>query len=56
MQQQRVAVIAHFVGATPGSTDIRHTLKRLCSELLKYMPSPLSDSVIPEQYQELSVG
>lgn len=26
-------VIPHFVGAAPGSTNIRHTLERLCNEL-----------------------
>jgi hypothetical protein len=26
-------VIAHFVGASPGSTDVRRTLRRLCHEL-----------------------
>ena len=31
--QHSTLVIAHFVGATSGSTDVRRTLRRLCHEL-----------------------
>ena len=31
---QPALVICHFVGASPGSTDVRRTLRRLCHELV----------------------
>ncbi|KAH3757934.1 telomerase protein component 1 [Pelomyxa schiedti] len=44
------AVIPHFIGGAAGSTDIRRTLSRLCSELA----SPLKyKEEIPEDFQDL---
>lgn len=43
-------VLAHFVGVSPGSTDIRRTLLRLCRELKQQFA--LADD-IPTDYYEL---
>jgi hypothetical protein len=43
-------VIPHFVGASPGSTDVRRVLRRLCHELAA--GAGLEDR-IPEQYERL---
>jgi len=46
----RAYVISHFVGASPGSTDIRRILWRVSSELVKRFKL---DTVIPEDYKEM---
>eukprot|EP01089_Gocevia_fonbrunei_P021021 TRINITY_DN7989_c0_g1_i1.p1 TRINITY_DN7989_c0_g1~~TRINITY_DN7989_c0_g1_i1.p1 ORF type:complete len:1161 (+),score=299.65 TRINITY_DN7989_c0_g1_i1:106-3588(+) len=43
-------VIAHFIGAAPGSSDIRHTLLRIAKELTQKFDLPNS---VPEDYKEL---
>lgn len=45
-----VFVLSHFIGVSPGSTDIRRTLRRLCRELaVRYEIG----EAIPEDYQGL---
>lgn len=48
--QPEVLVLAHFIGASPGSTDVRRTLYRLCCELARYFD--INDR-LPEDYEEL---
>ena len=43
-------VLPHFIGVSPGSTDIRRTLLRLCRELARRFG--IADE-IPEEYEEL---
>ena len=47
-------VIPHFVGASPGSTDVRRTLRRLCHELKAGCPEITAD--IPEDPEKLRVA
>ena len=46
-------VIAHFVGASPGSTDVRRTLRRLCHELVT---GGALTAEIPEDPEKLRVA
>jgi len=46
-------VIPHFVGASPGSTDVRRTLRRLCREL---MTGAGLTAEIPEDPEKLRVA
>ena len=46
-------VIPHFVGASPGSTDVRRTLRRLCHELVK---GAGLTAEIPEDPEKLRVA
>lgn len=46
-------VLMHFVGAAPGSTNIRHTLTRLSRELVRIFKL---NEEIPEDYRELKVS
>lgn len=47
-------VLSHFVGSAPGSTDIRHTLHRICSILVEEYE--LEDEVdLPQTYDELKL-
>ncbi|MFC1634485.1 tetratricopeptide repeat protein [Planctomycetota bacterium] len=41
--QSSVLLIRHFVGASPGSTDVRRTLRRLCHELKAGCPDITAD-------------
>ncbi|MEK6323893.1 MAG: DUF4062 domain-containing protein [Acidobacteriota bacterium] len=43
-------VLSHFIGASPGSTDIRLTLLRLCAEIDRHYGI---EARIPEDFQEL---
>jgi len=43
-------VLPHFVGASPGSTDIRRTMLRLCRELAQHFGL---DREAPEEYEKL---
>lgn len=43
-------VLAHFIGASPGSTDIRQTLLRLSREIARHYNI---DARIPDDFQEL---
>lgn len=45
-----VFVLSHFIGASPGSSDVRHTLRRMCNELK--LAFGLADEV-PEDFNEL---
>jgi telomerase protein component 1 len=45
-----VFVLSHFIGASPNSTDIRHTLHRLCTELKLAFSI---DDEVPEEFNEL---
>eukprot|EP00005_Dracoamoeba_jomungandri_P014410 CAMPEP_0174272484 /NCGR_PEP_ID=MMETSP0439-20130205/51414_1 /TAXON_ID=0 /ORGANISM="Stereomyxa ramosa, Strain Chinc5" /LENGTH=2345 /DNA_ID=CAMNT_0015363075 /DNA_START=11 /DNA_END=7048 /DNA_ORIENTATION=+ len=45
-------VVSHFIGASPDSTDIRHTLFRICKELSTHFS--LGD--VPEEYKELKIA
>ncbi len=47
-QNGRNVVVSHFVGAAPGSTNIRHTLDRLCGELKRI----IDDSQQPDDEKE----
>eukprot|EP01114_Cavostelium_apophysatum_P022723 TRINITY_DN831_c0_g1_i3.p1 TRINITY_DN831_c0_g1~~TRINITY_DN831_c0_g1_i3.p1 ORF type:complete len:1975 (+),score=566.67 TRINITY_DN831_c0_g1_i3:1485-7409(+) len=49
-EHPKVFVLPHFIGATPGSTDIRQTLLRLCNELVHFFGL---DAEVPEDYPEL---
>ena len=49
-----VLLIRHFVGVSPNSTDIRHTVTRLCHELKEGCPD-ISDD-IPSDPEELPVA
>ena len=46
-------VIPHFVGASPGSTDVRRTLRRLCHELVT---GAALTAEIPEDPEKLRVA
>lgn len=46
-------VIPHFVGASPGSTDVRRTLRRLCHELVT---GTALTAEIPEDLEKLRVA
>jgi tetratricopeptide (TPR) repeat protein len=46
-------LISHFVGASPGSTDVRRTLRRLCHEL---MTGSGQTAEIPEDPEKLRVA
>jgi len=43
-------VLCHFIGASPGSTNICHTLSRICKELAKHCQV---NQTIPNEYKEL---
>ena len=43
-------IIPHFVGASPGSTNLRQTLRRLCTHLSRNIESP---DEVPEDIKEL---
>jgi len=45
-----VFVLPHFIGASPGSTDIRYTLRRISRELARRAVDPRA---VPEEYSEL---
>jgi len=45
-----VFVLPHFIGVSPGSTDIRRSLRRLCHELAHHFGIP---GEIPEDYEKL---
>lgn len=47
-------VISHFVGASPGSTDVRRTLRRLCHELKAGCPDITAE--IPDDPEKLRVA
>jgi telomerase protein component 1 len=49
-KDDRQFVLAHFIGASPGSTDVRKTLTRLCAELKQVYG--LTDE-IPSDFKEL---
>eukprot|EP01124_Arcella_intermedia_P006950 TRINITY_DN1421_c0_g1_i1.p1 TRINITY_DN1421_c0_g1~~TRINITY_DN1421_c0_g1_i1.p1 ORF type:complete len:2329 (+),score=518.76 TRINITY_DN1421_c0_g1_i1:65-7051(+) len=50
LKDDKSFVLSHFIGASPGSTDVRKTLYRLCSELkLAYG----LDDEIPSDFKEL---
>ncbi|MFA5414071.1 MAG: DUF4062 domain-containing protein [Methanoregula sp.] len=52
--KESVLLIRHFVGASPGSTDIRRTLRRLCHELKMGCPAITAD--IPEESEKLAIA
>jgi WD40 repeat protein len=52
--QPSTLLIRHFVGASPGSTDIRRTLRRLCHELKAGCPDITAD--IPDDPEKLRVA
>ena len=52
--RQSAIIIAHFVGASPGSTDVRRTLRRLCHELKAGCPDITAD--IPDDPEKLRVA
>ncbi len=43
-------IITHFIGASPGSTNLRQTLRRLCTYLSRVLESPKE---VPEDIKEL---
>jgi hypothetical protein len=45
-----IFIVSHFVGSAPGSTDIRHTLQRICHEICKRFKLEVD---IPDDYNEL---
>lgn len=49
--QPSTLLIRHFVGASPGSTDVRRTLRRLCHELKEGCPDITAD--IPDDPEKL---
>lgn len=49
--QTSTLLIRHFVGASPGSTDVRRTLRRLCHELKAGCPGIAAD--IPDDPEKL---
>jgi hypothetical protein len=51
MNHESVIFISHFVGASYGSTNIRSTLMRLCSELKRSCPKITEN--IPEETEKL---
>jgi hypothetical protein len=52
--QPSTLLIRHFVGASPGSTDVRRTLRRLCHELKAGCPDITAD--IPDDPEKLRVA
>ncbi len=46
-----IFILPHFIGAAPNSTNIRHSLKRLCNELCRQFALPQEN--IPDDYNEL---
>ena len=52
--RQSAIIIAHFVGASPGSTDVRRTLRLLCHELKAGCPDITAD--IPDDPEKLRVA
>jgi len=50
LKDDKTFVLSHFIGTSPGSTDIRKTLGRLCAELKHVFE--LEDE-IPSEYKEL---
>lgn len=52
--QPSTLLIGHFVGASPGSTDVRRTLRRLCHELKAGCPDITAD--IPDDPEKLRVA
>ena len=51
--QPSTLLITHFVGASPGSTDVRRTLRRLCHELVT---GAALTAKIPEDPEKLRVA
>jgi telomerase protein component 1 len=49
--QPSILLIRHFVGASPGSTDVRRTLRRLCHELKAGCPDITAE--IPDDPEKL---
>ena len=49
--QPSILLIRHFVGASPGSTDVRRTLRRLCHELKAGCPDITAE--IPDDPERL---
>lgn len=47
-KNEKTFVLSHFIGASPGSPDIRNTLQRLCDELK--LAFDLTDPV-PTEYK-----
>lgn len=47
----RTFVLPHFISVSPKSADVRHTLHRLCSELVRVFE--LDAVQVPEDYKEL---
>jgi WD40 repeat protein len=52
--QAATLLISHFVGASPGSTDVRRTLRRLCNELKAGYPDITAE--IPDDPEKLKVA
>jgi hypothetical protein len=52
--QQSTILIRHFVGASPGSTDVRRTLRRLCHELKAGCPDITAE--IPDEPEKLRIA
>lgn len=52
--QPTTLLIRHFVGAGPGSTDARRTLRRLCHELEVGCPNIVTE--IPNDFEELQAA
>jgi hypothetical protein len=52
--QPSTLLISHFVGASPSSTDVRHTLQRLCHELKAVCPNIKAS--IPDDTEELQIS
>ena len=46
----KMVLVSHFVGASPSSTNIRHTVRRFCQEL---QAAFRIDGEIPEEYPKL---
>jgi len=54
LNQHSTLLIRHFVGSSPDSTDVRHTLRRLCHELKAGCPDITAD--IPDDPEKLRVA
>jgi len=52
--QQSTILLCHFVGVSPGSTDVRRTLRRLCHELKITCSDITSD--VPDEIEKLNVA
>ncbi|HLF83636.1 MAG TPA: NACHT domain-containing protein, partial [Blastocatellia bacterium] len=48
-----VFVLAHFIGVSPGSTDLRRSLRRICLELAAHFEI---DEEVPEDFRELCLA